>query len=1122
MAYNYVVTAQKSTSIQNAVKGNFTGPDHTNLIVSKGTRVEIYLLSPEGLRPFMEFGVYGRIATLKLYRPPGRDTDLLFVSTEKYKFFVLSYDHDAGVVNTEANGDLKDLTGKPCESGQIGLIDPECRLIGMHLYQGLLKVIPIESDHYGKQTGGTRSSSRGKEPLKPAKVGDLRDAFNIRLEELLIVSMTFLHGMAKPTLAVLYQDTKEARHIKTYEVSIKDKEFLEGPWSVSNVEPGANILIGVPAPLGGVIAIGEQTITHYTGKATKSISMNTTVIKAYGQIDSDGSRYLLGDYLGNLYVLVLLTNGSTLTDLKLERLGETSSASCIVYLDNGYTFVGSHFGDSQLVRLGTDPNENGDFLEIVDRFTNLAPIADFCVVDLERQGQGQIVTCSGAYKDGSLRIIRNGVGINEQAFLEMSGIKGIWSLRPAVDASHENMLVISFIGETRILALDGEEMEEVEDTAGFVTDEMTIAAANVSGGVVAQVTESSINLIDVESNTCTSKWTPDVGSKINVACINPSQIVVALGGGILVYFEIRESKLLEINRCQLEHEIACLDINPLDPASPTASSICAVGLWTDISVKLLRLPTLEPLNKQFLGGEIIPRSVLMASFEGINYLLIALGDGHLFNFVLDVATGELTDRKKITLGTQPIVFSTFKSNGTTHVFAASDRPTVIYSSNQKLSYSNVNLKEVTSVCPFHSSSFPNSLALTSDEGLTIGTIDEIQKLHIRTVPLGEMARRITHQESTRTFGVLTMKLSVDPLSGEEDQTSYFKLFDDQTFEVLDSFQMDTHESVQCITSVTFEQDPNVYYAVGTAYALPDQDEPKAGKILIFQVLDTRQIKLVSDIEVKGCVYSIVPFAGKLLAGINNKVSLFEWSLNDSESGALNHVHSHEGHVLALYIVTRGDFIIVGDLMRSISLLAYKQLDDTIEEISKDYNSNWMSAVEALDDDLYIGSEIGFNLFTVRKNAEATTDEERRRLETVGQFHLGEFVNKFRHGSLVMNQPDNETPAISSLLFGTANGSIGVVASLPQDQYNFLLQVQSNLTKVIHGVGGLDHQEWRAFQNERKTVACHGFLDGDLIECFLDLKKERMEDVVTGIDGGAPLKTTVEELTKIIEGLARIH
>jgi hypothetical protein len=34
---------------------------------------------------------------------------------------------------------------------------------------------------------------------------------------------------------------------------------------------------------------------------------------------------------------------------------------------------------------------------------------------------------------------------------------------------------------------------------------------------------------------------------------------------------------------------------------------------------------------------------------------------------------------------------------------------------------------------------------------------------------------------------------------------------------------------------------------------------------------------------------------------------------------------HRGHILVLYLQTRGDFIIVGDLMRSISLLTYKQV-----------------------------------------------------------------------------------------------------------------------------------------------------------------------------------------------------
>lgn len=75
------------------------------------------------------------------------------------------------------------------------------------------------------------------------------------------------------------------------------------------------------------------------------------------------------------------------------------------------------FSYIQLIKLNLQPDAKGSYLEVLERYVNLGPIVDFCVVDLERQGQGQVVTCSGAYKDGSLRVVRNGIGINEQVHI---------------------------------------------------------------------------------------------------------------------------------------------------------------------------------------------------------------------------------------------------------------------------------------------------------------------------------------------------------------------------------------------------------------------------------------------------------------------------------------------------------------------------------------------------------------------------------------------------------------------------------------------------------------------------------------------------------------------------------
>jgi DNA damage-binding protein 1 len=87
----------------------------------------------------------------------------------------------------------------------------------------------------------------------------------------------------------------------------------------------------------------------------------------------------------------------------------------------------------------------------MDTYTNLGPITDLCVVDLERQGQGQVVTTSGVGADGTLRVVRNGIGINEQATVEVPGIKGMWSLRRNMDDRFDEFLLVTFISETRLL-----------------------------------------------------------------------------------------------------------------------------------------------------------------------------------------------------------------------------------------------------------------------------------------------------------------------------------------------------------------------------------------------------------------------------------------------------------------------------------------------------------------------------------------------------------------------------------------------------------------------------------------------------------------------------------------------
>ena len=63
------------------------------------------------------------------------------------------------------------------------------------------------------------------------------------------------------------------------------------------------------------------------------------VVQAVGRVDPDGSRYLLGDSLGSLHMLVLSHDSQRVVGLKLEALGRISAPSTLSYLDSGVVFV---------------------------------------------------------------------------------------------------------------------------------------------------------------------------------------------------------------------------------------------------------------------------------------------------------------------------------------------------------------------------------------------------------------------------------------------------------------------------------------------------------------------------------------------------------------------------------------------------------------------------------------------------------------------------------------------------------------------------------------------------------------------------------------------------------------
>ena len=76
------------------------------------------------------------------------------------------------------------------------------------------------------------------------------------------------------------------------------------------------------------------------------------------------------------------------------------------------------------MRLNSKADSAVSYVTVVDTLTNLSLILDILVVDLERQGQGSLVSYSGGFKEGTtLRIIRNAIGVYELSSIELTANK---------------------------------------------------------------------------------------------------------------------------------------------------------------------------------------------------------------------------------------------------------------------------------------------------------------------------------------------------------------------------------------------------------------------------------------------------------------------------------------------------------------------------------------------------------------------------------------------------------------------------------------------------------------------------------------------------------------------------
>lgn len=436
-------------------------------------------------------------------------------------------------------------------------------------------------------------------------------------------------------------------------------------------------------------------------------------------------------------------------------------------------------------------------------------------------------------------------------------------------------MVISFIDETRVFAFDPDgEVEELEEFNSLKLDEETLAAQNVPGGRIIQVTKSGAILIDTEGGTVVATATPE--GLISSASITDHFLICTVAGKSVVCFDISQD-LREAGRATFEHEVACIYASEY--------GVAAVGFWTTSSVSLLSLPDLVTQSEEVLNvgkDQIsVPRSIMIANVVTGHppTMLVAMGDGTLYTFSLDIRKFSLSEGKAVTLGTQVFYFCKVpRENDTFSIFAACDYPNLIYGDDGRLMYSAVTADHVTQLQAFNTAAFPSAVAVMVGNELKISTVDTTRTIHVKTLFIGDVVRRVVYSHEHQLFALATVHTEVDD-EGIETFKCHIRTVDNESFTVVDSFDLQPNELVESLDCHRFAygDDPlntNEKFILGTGFQDEDSDECKKGRIVVFEVSHNRRLRLAAEHEVKSAVKCIAGYdSDKILATMNKTVSL---------------------------------------------------------------------------------------------------------------------------------------------------------------------------------------------------------------------------------------------------------
>ena len=174
----------------------------------------------------------------------------------------------------------------------------------------------------------------------------------------------------------------------------------------------------------------------------------------------------------------------------------------------------------------------------------------------------------------------------------------------------------------------------------------------------------------------------------------------------------------------------------------------------------------------------------------------------------------------------------------------------------------------------------------------------------------------------------------------------------------------------------------------------------------------------------------------------------------------------------------------------------------------------------MDENTWLLGDAEGNLTVLAQDVYTLSDDDKKRLRVNSEVRLGEMVNRIR--PIAVNSPPSAAVAPKAFM-ATVEGGVYLFGLIGPAYLDLLMKLQSALASLVESLGDVPFNTYRAFKSQvRQEEEPERFVDGELIEAFLDLPVTSQEKVVQGLGTVAWEKGGLEGIREMVESLRRLH